>query len=243
MNDLFNNREVAIMIWIFLLFCYMVLHSFKANNRDVWHAFIRLIKALFNTKLAIPTLIMLIYILGELYLFCKLGIWSFNYSSIKSVAIWILLYAIPETWNTIKLKNHFISFFKVKIKELIGVMIVIEYAMNSYSFSLFAELIIQAILIFFGMMLAYSEGFRWQHGNQYDAVENIIKKILTLCVLIMMSYSLWKIFRNPSYQLLIDFFIPIILSIGLIPFAFALNKYYIYDTNRLKKRCKNTNQL
>lgn len=227
MKELFSNRELAIIIWILILLLYFIFASLKNKNTDVWHAFIRLIKALFNNKLAIPTLIMLFYILSELCLLFKAGIWSLNSSSVKSVVIWILFYAIPETWNAIKIKKHFISFFKVKIKELITVMAIIEYAINLYSFSLFAELIIQVIFIIFGSCLAFIDGFKRKNGTKYDNAENLIKSILTLCVLITISHSLWKIFKNPSWELLIEFFTPIILGIGLIPFAFALNKYCI----------------
>jgi|GEM_PF-4531536 len=238
MKDLFNSREIAIIIWTFIFLISVVVILFKKKDKDVWHAFVHLIQALCSYKLGIPTVIMLLYIICELYLFHKIGLYSLSIIQVKSAIVWILLYAIPETWGTINLKDNVIFFAKIKIKKLIEFAVVIDFFMNSYSFSLLVELVIQPIITIFILMLTYIQSNKWQYGNKYDNSENIVTKILIFFNFFIIMYVLWQIYHNPSYQMVIDFCTPIVLGIGLIPFAFGLNKYCIYETNQIKKSFK-----
>lgn len=121
--------------------------------------------------------------------------------------------------------NYFID----TIKEHFRVLVIIEFMINFYVFSLPVELIVFPLLSLLGVMIVISEAKK--EYEQARKLLNLINSTVGLYLLIHVFYMVITDFSNfAKYENLQTFIIPILLSILFLPFVYFMTLFINYET-------------
>lgn len=134
--EIFNNREIAIGLWVIIA---ITIGLFTKPGKQ----FIKeIIPILFSRRFIVFYIIFISYFIFIINFLDFIGFWTIDL--LKDTIFWILFVEFPLFMKTIeKAKNN--HFFINLIKENIALIIIIEFVLNFWTFSLFTEIIIVPI--------------------------------------------------------------------------------------------------
>jgi hypothetical protein len=137
LSSIFNNREIAAGIWIFL-FLVWALRSVEPRA-----AFSKVLRAFFVKPIIISVVGMLLYIALTLAAFHKIGLW--DVSSLKETIFWCfgVAFVMLMNINDVHQDEHY--FRKVMLDSL-KLVLVLEFIINFYVFNLGVELVLLPVL-------------------------------------------------------------------------------------------------
>ncbi|MEC8081211.1 MAG: hypothetical protein VX148_07000 [Pseudomonadota bacterium] len=219
MDQLFSNREIAVSIWGLIFF------SWAFTKKEVRSSGKAVVFAFCNPKI----LSIFILIGGYTYFFVDflngIGIWDID--QLKNTILWFVFVASVELFkaNTVHDEN---GYFRDSIKGHFKLLAIFEFIVAFHCFSLIAELIIVPVTSILVMVLAYSE-----LKEEYKPAERAVKFILSVFGIFLLIYGAYFIGTNfgdfAKYQTMMDFVIPIILSIILLPFIYVISIFILYE--------------
>lgn len=217
--DIFNNREIALLIWAGLALGWGLSKMEIRNGlRDVFVA------GTAKPLLKIYT-VMFSYIFGMIYLLYEIGLWDFEQT--KTTLIWTFSAALISLFRHDEIQEDS-EYFKKALRDNLNLVIVIEFIVTFYSFPIIAELVLVPISAFLGAVYAYS-GFH----ERYKPVEKLMEKVFFIFGLFMIVYAGHNIILHLSefatVETLTDFYTPPVLSILFLPFVYALSVYSAYQ--------------
>jgi cytochrome bd-type quinol oxidase subunit 2 len=126
-----------------------------------------------------------------------------------------------------KANDH--DFFQKSIKANIKGLVFLEFFINLYGFNIWIELILVLIYALIGGMLAISDT-----DKKYEAVKKLLIHFLSAMGLFFIVYAVYmaiKDFSNfASYENLVSFYLPIILSLSFLPFVYFAALFAGYET-------------
>lgn len=215
-----NNREIATAIWLIIIFLWALsISGFRRSIPD-------LLKAFFNKKIFIPLLAMLFYIVLMILAFKKIGFW--DVSATKDTILWTLGSAFVTYFNLNKVAQDSANFNKL-ILDNIKFILILEFVVSLYSFSLPAELIVIPIVSLIGMANVITKS-----KPEYKQVNIFFNIILGVFSLLLLAFTFREIvldFQNfASLKNLRDFFLPPLFSIVLLPFIYVMALFVQYET-------------
>jgi hypothetical protein len=214
-----NNREIATAIWLTIIFLWAL--SISSIRRSICN----LLKAFFNKKIIIPFTAMLLYIVFMVVIFEKIGFWDI--SATKDTILWTLGSAFVTYFNLNKVAQDN-NFFKNMILDNLKYVLILEFVVNLYSFSLSAELIVIPIVSFIVMLNAFAKS-----KLEYKQVSNLFSFILGVFGLFLLAFTINKIVLDfqdfASIKNLRDFFLPLLFSIVLFPFVYIMALVMQYE--------------
>lgn len=222
-SNLFNNREISILIWslVLLLFFIFILASKKKLKllED-------LIKKFFQWKIQSVILTMIGYILIEVLILQKIGIW--NLGQLKNTIIWFFSVAFISIFQKEAIKKDG-RYFKRIIWDNLKLIAVFQFIVDFYTFSLLTELIIVPVLAFIGLLAAFAD-----LKKEHSKANIFLEKILSLLGIGFLLHAFSKILVTPkdflNQETGLDFITPITLTILFIPFLFWLVVISSYET-------------
>ena len=135
----FTNREIATTIWLIIFFIWALSIS------GVRHSIRDLLRTLFNKKIFIPLMTMLLYIVFMVIVFEKIHFW--NISATKDTILWTLGSAFGMYFSLNKVAQDE-NYFNNVILDNLKIVLLLEFVVNLYSFSLPVELIVIPIVSF-----------------------------------------------------------------------------------------------
>jgi hypothetical protein len=217
--DALNNREIATAIWLTVIFVWALSIS------GVRHSIRDLLKAFFNKKIVIPLLAMLLYIFLMVLAFKKIGFW--DVSATKDTILWTLGSAFATYFSLNKIAQDSV-YFKSVILDNIKFVLMLEFVVNLYSFSLPAELIVMPIVSFIVMANVLAES-----KPEYKQVNKLFNFMLGIFGLYLLAFTFQEIvldFQNfATLKNLRDFFLPPLFSIFLLPFVYVMALFMQYE--------------
>ncbi|MDD5131293.1 MAG: hypothetical protein PHH44_01385 [bacterium] len=182
-------------------------------------------KALFVTPIIVSAVLMLFYIVLEVVVLSRIGLWDI--SQLKSTIIWgmtiatIMLFQI----NNIIEDSHF---FTKAVKDSIRFTVFIDFIVNLYVFSLIIEFILVPIAALIGGMLAVAET-----NEKYKPVQKLLNDILIMFGLWIFGYAFYHIlsdFRNlAKIQTLKDLALPPVMLLMFLPFIYCVALFAQYE--------------
>jgi hypothetical protein len=181
----FNNREIATAIWMLLLFI------FTLTKKDVRRSLSDVVKSFFHIKIVVPLLLMIIYVLGIVLVLYKIKFW--NFSMLKDSIVWFCFTAIIVIFNSMT-SNTNESLFRKNIIDSFKIVMVIEFIVNTYTFSLIGELFFVPFMALIVILDVVAKS-----DDQYKPVAkllSIIQIIIGIYVLIYATSTGWSI-MNP----------------------------------------------
>ena len=165
--SIFSTREIAVIFWCLIFVCLMLI------NKEIRKSIVEIIKSLFSKNIIIPFLIILIYLKLLIILFIfkfKMG----QYIDLKEVLLWVLFSGIPLCYGVVNNKpdRHYI---KEIIKDNIKFIILLEFIVSTFTFSLKMELVIVPLFTLLFLLEVVSSMKR-----EYKDVNKLISYILLI---------------------------------------------------------------
>jgi hypothetical protein len=227
-----NNREIATAIWLTVIFLWAL--SISGVRRSIPG----LLKIIFNKKIIIPLIAMLLYIVFMVVIFKKIGFW--DKSATKDTILWTLGSAFA-TYFSLNRVGQDSNYFKNVILDNIKLVLILEFVLNLYSFSLPVELIVIPIVSFIVMLNAFAES-----KPDYKQVSKLLSFILGVFGLYLLAFTFREIvldFQNfATLKNLRDFFLPPLFSIFLLPFVYIMALFIQYEMFFVRIDFANKNQ-
>lgn len=228
MLDLFTTREIAATIYIIPFILIVVL------NKKIRNSAYKVIKVACSHQLIIPFIILLLYATIIVFGMTHFSFWKWIY--LKDTIIWVLFVGVPVCFNATnrRIENHY---FRNMVISNLKFSVLVEFFLNTFTFSLVTELILQAILIFLTLLQAISET-----KDKYHDVKKMLDAVLAIVGIVL----LFKTVQNAieSYQeydvegWIISLLIPLIFSVLYIPAAHLLAVYSRYRLLFIRMRFK-----
>jgi len=214
----FNNREIAIGIWLLLMF---LLLSF---GKDVRESYKGILKAFFARKFFLIFLSLAGYTGAIIYLLWHLRFWEFEF--LKDTILWFFGVAFLLVFN-LSDKTE-ITFFKKTLIHSFKWTIIIEFISNLYVFSLPIELILVFFLIVFSMMKPFAE-----RDKKYQQLKGPINTVLILLGSVIIVFAIYKTIVGYKHFFTISNVKSLLLSPILttlyIPFLYLLAMIFTYE--------------
>ena len=218
--EIFNNREVAIGIWLLAFAAFAVsIRSVRASLPSLWNT-------LFCPQILVPLFLMFTYIAFVVLILFEAGIW--NTIQLKNTIFWTFSVAILSMFRIPKITEDD-NYFRGAIKDNFKLIAVFEFVIAFYAFSLLVELVIVPAITLLVTLQAFSETER-----RYKQVSQLLANILTAFGLGLILYAGYMLATAPSSFFhagtLSDFVLPIVLTILFLPFLLVLTLYVHYET-------------
>jgi len=213
-----NNRELSIVIWLFIFLVWVL------TQTKIRKAAGSLIRAFFAKKLVYGYISMLLYIVLIITPFYFMGIWGFYW--IKNTILWIVCVAFGMLMQFSKATDE--NYFKNSVKDNLKILVILEFIINLYVFSLWIELALIPFSALIGGMIAIAN-----QDEKYKNVKRLLDSILTIMGFVFLFYAIYIILTDFEYfankDNLIDFILPILLTIMFLPFVYLTALYSNYE--------------
>lgn len=217
--EILNNREIATLIWL------AIITILGLSNKSIRESAKGVVKAFFQPVILAVVIVMLIYEgIITIPLFA-IGLW-FNLLY-KELFIWVVGTGLVIVMNISKAKDW--KFFRNIVIEAVGLSVAIEFLIQQYSFSILVELIFLPVVVFIVMMSAVA-------GTRKDAhmVKKLFDFILSIIGFILLGRVIYFLVTDignfTTYENLMSFLLPIVLTIAFIPFIYLLAIFINYDS-------------
>lgn len=219
MFDVFSNREIAIFIWgtptlLLLLF-----------NKGIRSSILNLLKIFFSIKILIPIILAGLYTWLIVYFLDELSFW--NLAFLKDTIFWFLGVAFIMLMSSNDATTDE-DYFKKAIKDNFKLILILEFILNFYVFSLMSEIIFLPILVLISIMFAVAST-----KSEYKVVEKLMENILVVLGTIIFIISIYKVVSDfyslATLDTLKSFLLPIILTVSFLPCVYLLALFSIYE--------------
>lgn len=216
----FSTREISILFWSIIIFSILIFFARKE--------FLNVLNAFFNYKIVLPLIGFGIYCTIVVYILSVFQLWDIKL--LKDTLIWFFTAGVIVFFNSNKINNT--NYFIEILKDNLKIIILLEFVLNFYTFSLVTELILIPIVTFITILYEYSK-HTMQKDPKHIKVNKLLKSILSLFGFIMLASVLYKSYGDYKNLFTIDNFksiyLPIVLTILTIPFYYLLALYMIYE--------------
>jgi hypothetical protein len=234
-----NNREWATLIWAIGIFLSLMVRKEMRSSVG------GILRTLLSPQLLIPLLVMVGYVLGEVWLGYKAQLWRSDL--LKDTLVWFIISALALFFGYNQASKQ-PRFFRRRLVAAVSIPVFIEFFANLFVLNLIAELALQPFLILLALFIAAAESDERLRGWRTP-----LNVLLALIGLSLLAYSVrqlvivWSAVDKPATAL--QFALPIWLTIGLLPYIYVLSLYSNYqkafhaidahtDDRRARRRAK-----
>lgn len=215
----FNNREVAILIWIAIFL------SYSLSNKTIKDGFSSILMALKPVAIWGPLLIGSLWISLLVLALKELGFW--DWSNLKTTVFWAFAFAFYSMFQAIKI-DFDSKYCKHLMLESFGLSAILMFIGSVYTLSLLAELLILPFALSLSLMQVISA-----KNPKQKSAHNFVNYLLSLLGLGYISYWGYSIYHNPqrlfTFANFGDFMMPIILTIWYMPYLYLWKLIIVYE--------------
>lgn len=208
-----NNRDIAMLIWLFVLFIILLLPKFRGQS-------LKVIKSFLHWKLLIPNIIMLAYIWLIIFFIYKLGFWD---TSLLKDSILFSILSISSLFMRVATNNEPQKAISKVFFDLIKITVVIKFIVNLTTHSLAFEILIVPVTFFIGSLVITAE-----NNEEYKFIRKTLYTIESLIYIYILASSIFRFIEylnnNNIGSISKQFFFTPFLTVLLIPFL-AISLY------------------
>ena len=217
-----NNRELAALIWIGAA----VLWAF--SKKSVRDSSVGAVRAFLKLQILIPLVAMLAWVGLELSVGVRLALW--NPTLAKGTILWTLGSAGVLLFNCTQIDSNGddLHFFRRTILATVGVAAFVGFFVNLYVMSLPGELVFQIVVAVPSLMVAVAG-----QKPEYKSAKSFCGQMLAAIGLALLALATRQVYldwhRLDARELVLDFALPVWLTVGLVPFLYLFSIYVAYD--------------
>lgn len=167
------------------------------------------------------------------------GFWSINL--LKDTVFWVFFVEFPIFAKTVENATDG-RFFVGLIKENIALSVFIEFFVGFWTFSLWIELILIPITVFFSLVYAVAE-----MDKKHQTVKRVFDRLMLLWGIVIVITSINHFFQAPEQFINIDtlksFLLPIVLLFLSLPVVYGLALYNTYEQIFTRVKGKKSEQV
>jgi hypothetical protein len=216
---IFNNRELATFLWLAVFLAFAFAHA------DVRRSFARVLQTFFCVTLQVLVWAMLFYSTAMVALLARFRLW--NATLLKDTIIWFCVVAVSMLFRYGTSSDGSTMFRKVATDALTAA-VVLEFLINTYTFSLPVELVIVPVVTVLSMAAAYGK-----LRTEYVAASRVAQWIVAGFVLIVLAHvivgALSDLRRLGSMDTVRSIVLEPVLSVLLIPLLYAMSLRSKYE--------------
>ncbi len=222
MNDVINSitmREVAAAFWMTVLLAWVIAYKpTRSSFKDV-------LRALFTPVLLIPLGIAALFAATEIALLHHVGWWSV--ANLKTTIIWLVTFAFVTMFEVVTAKSRKAGFGKI-VRDIVTVTGMLVFITELYSFPLLVEIIALPVVTIIALTAEMAK------RKPEDApAGKLLGCIASLIGFSYLGYSVWKTYQSwattATWANGLEFIIPILLSLGFLPFLYGWWTYVAYS--------------
>ena len=218
--DLLDNREIAGGFWL------VVALAILLWNAHLRRCLLDFLKAFLVRNLLLFCGCALVYFAFVVFLLLRVGYWEPVF--LKGTILWAILSGSVFIYHLVRSTGGENLFWNV-VRDSLKVIVVIEFLVSSYSFSLIAEIILLPVLTVVSIFDAFARS-----DKQYAVVARMTSSILVLVGLIVVSQALWRALIDweslATTLTLREFLLAPVLSMLLVPFIYLSQVYMLYES-------------
>jgi len=216
----FNNREIVLIIYL------LIFISWTLTQKKIRESIFNIIKVLTSRSIFLSIMALLLYVSLIIYGLYFFKFWDF--SMLKDSVYWTFGVGFIMMMNS----NEAIKeehYFKKILQDNFKLLLILEFIVGLYVFDLITEFILMPFVIFFSLVLAYTEIYK-----EYSQIKNLLQIVLGIIGTGYLIYSGYMIYRDlnefASYDTIKSFLFPILMTILFIPFAYFYALYMHYES-------------
>jgi hypothetical protein len=214
-----STRELASAI------CLCVFAAYVLTNDGARSATGNVLRAFFQPIIVVPLGLAAIYAIGEIVLLQRIGWWSVV--NLKTTIVWFVTFAFVAMFELVSIKDRKIGLRKIAL-DIFSVAAVLTFITELHSFPLLVELVAIPTVTFIVLMAELAK-LRPEHSL-------VARPLGCIAVLIGVGYlgfSIWATYKNwretATWATALEFLIPIVLSLGFIPFLYGWRLFVAYS--------------
>lgn len=195
---------------------------FAVRNAELRKAFAGVIHAALQLQILIPVVLLGLYCLAVVYSLRAIGVWTPRL--LKDTLLWFALVGIVLPFSFVSGKYK-VGIIETLLKEAIGILIVVEFVVATYTFSLLAELLLIPAATRIGILDVVAES-----KSEFAPVKKLTGWALATLGLTLAALAIKSASRDPNFlsaENLSAFFLPVFLSLSLAPFIYLLLVYVL----------------
>jgi hypothetical protein len=217
--NIFNDREIAITVWAILFLGAALL------KKDFRHSAVGFIKIALGTKLIIAFIFLIVYVASIVWVLNEIDIWT--PLLLRDTIIWFVFSGIGLAFSFVS-NNLDAGILKKVIIDNIKIIVILEFVINSYTYSLTVEL----FLIPFTAFVAGMDAIAKMDGKYSSAIK-FITFIQGAFGLVVMSSAIIRAIHDYQSFETIDSILQValvpILSVCLVPYIYLFVVYSNYE--------------
>ncbi|WP_448664505.1 hypothetical protein ACG3SL_07455 [Sphingomonas sp. CJ20] len=214
-----SDREIASVIWLAVFIAVTLINK---STRDSFGA---VISALFQPALIIPLVVAALYATAEIFLLRYIGWWSV--ANVKTTILWLVTFAFATMFEVATANSRKAGLGRITT-EILSLAVLVTFITELYSFPLIVELIAQPFVAIIVLMREMAK-----HKSEHAPVVKLMGCLSSLVGLSYIGFSLWKsieLWRETlTWANFLELVIPIILSVGFLPFLYVWRTYVAYN--------------
>lgn len=221
-----STREYAIFTWLLISIIVSLLLLWKQRNL---HLLYTVLKQVSSPKILIPTLLYFIWFILGVLILSYIGLWDLSY--LKTSILWFLFEALVIFYSIEKFKKAKKLKFQVEkfISKSLSISTLLAIFTNLYTFNYFVEL----ILIFFLFIISLLIIFIKHVKKDTTMLLGCFEIFLGLSGFLLLLFSLINFITvfelSKLTEILIEYFLLILLSIWVIPAVYTLRIFALYE--------------
>lgn len=234
--DIFNNREIAIAVWLLVILVYVLLSPKMVEVRS---SFRHLLLTFFVRQIMSVLGFMVAYMMFVVYFLYEMDLW--NTEQIKNTIFWCVSVGFMFLFKIESIKKDK-SFFKHSVLDNLKLLAILQFVVGVYTFPVWIEILLVPVLVLISAMTAIAE-----MDKKHHQVKVILEYCLSVFGVILIVYSLYMLatsfdeFANEKNAY--DFFVPPLLTLFYLPFVFFILVYSTYEQVFIRLRFSIANKL
>jgi hypothetical protein len=215
-----NNREIALLFWLAVVLVGML------SRRDFRAALGELSRIVVQPVISIPLVLFAAYVLGLVVVASQINLWEPALTN--DAVLWFFVVGLALLFNIKRVFGQD-DFFLRTARLALGATIFVEFFVGLAILPLPVELALLPLITLLVMMSAFATG-----KPEYGLVRRLVDGILSwigvaifgfVALSLVVNHELFDVERG-----LRAFALPVWLTLGSLPFVYALGLYAAYDS-------------
>jgi len=222
-QEVFNNREIAVGIWIVITLTIMLLC--KSLRKPLMQFLKTAIPILFCRKFVVFYVVFITFLLLVLWILKWTTFW--DNTLLKDTIFWVLFVELPLFGKAIqKAKDN--RFFLDLLADNLKVIALFEFFIGFWTFSLRTELTLIPITVVFSFLYALAS-----REKQHKPAKSFFEMLLGIWAIILIGYAIYSTVLYPerffNWDTIKELTLPVILLVFNLPVVYGLALYSGYE--------------